>query len=87
MFGLYANEALTHVEKEEMDRLVLATEGQVPPALSELFKDVSLGATFSSLADCLKKTFLVAPTSLLSCCIHNVNPIYERFLYNMTFYG
>lgn len=41
LFGLYANEALTHVQKEEMDRLVLATEGQVPQALSDLFKDVS----------------------------------------------
>ena len=41
LFGLYANEALTHVQKEEMDRLVLATEGQVPQALSFLFKDVS----------------------------------------------
>ena len=41
MFGLYANEALTHVQKEEMDRIVLATERQVPQALSQLFLDVS----------------------------------------------
>ncbi|XP_074640674.1 ubiquitin carboxyl-terminal hydrolase 32-like [Tubulanus polymorphus] len=39
IFALYANESLTHVQKEELDNLVLITEGQVPTALSVLFKD------------------------------------------------
>ena len=43
IFGLYANESLSHVQKEQMDALVLATEGQVPQELSDLFRDVSMG--------------------------------------------
>ncbi|XP_064618756.1 ubiquitin carboxyl-terminal hydrolase 32-like [Lineus longissimus] len=39
IFGFYAYESLPFVSKSEMDRLVLATEGQVPAALSELFLD------------------------------------------------
>ena len=33
IFGLYANESLQYVQKEELDALVLATEGHVPPEL------------------------------------------------------
>ena len=40
LFGVYANQALTHVQKEEMDSLVLATEGQAPQELSDLFREV-----------------------------------------------
>ncbi len=42
LFGVYANEALTHVQKEEMDSLVLSTEGQAPQELSDLFREVSI---------------------------------------------
>jgi hypothetical protein len=45
IFGFYAYESLPFVNKSEMDRLVLATEGQVPAALSELFLDVSTGTS------------------------------------------
>ncbi|CAH1801921.1 unnamed protein product [Owenia fusiformis] len=38
IYALYANsESLSHVQKVEMDNLVLETEGQVPHALSQLF--------------------------------------------------
>ncbi|KAI0214878.1 Ubiquitin carboxyl-terminal hydrolase 32 [Lamellibrachia satsuma] len=39
LFGLYANEHLCSIEKHEMDAFILATDGQVPQSLSELFRE------------------------------------------------
>ena len=42
LFGLYANENLSSIsiEKHEMDAFILATDGQVPQSLSDLFREV-----------------------------------------------
>ena len=37
---MYADESYSYVQKDEMDRRVLETEGQVSPALSSLFREV-----------------------------------------------
>lgn len=37
IFGMYADDTFSYVQKDEMDRKILATEEQVPPSLSELF--------------------------------------------------
>ncbi|XP_041349176.1 ubiquitin carboxyl-terminal hydrolase 32-like [Gigantopelta aegis] len=39
IFGMYADESYSYVQKDEMDRRVLETEGQVSPALSTLFRE------------------------------------------------
>ncbi|KAK7480047.1 hypothetical protein BaRGS_00028684 [Batillaria attramentaria] len=39
IFGMYADESYSYVQKDEMDRKVLETEGHVSPALSNLFKE------------------------------------------------
>ncbi|KAK2185909.1 hypothetical protein NP493_217g02044 [Ridgeia piscesae] len=41
LFGLYANENLSSIsiEKHEMDAFILATDGQVPQSLSDLFRE------------------------------------------------
>ena len=51
IFGLYANESLQYVQKEELDALVLATEGHVPPELSDLFRDVSHSFSLAQMLD------------------------------------
>ena len=40
LFGMYADDSYSYVQKEEMDRLVLESEGQVSSALSDLFQEV-----------------------------------------------
>lgn len=40
IFGMYADESYSYVQKDEMDRKVLETEGHVSPALSSLFREV-----------------------------------------------
>ena len=47
IFGLYADETYSYVEKQRMDALVLATEGCVSDTLSLLFMNVRL--TFTTL--------------------------------------
>ncbi|XP_021349870.1 ubiquitin carboxyl-terminal hydrolase 32-like isoform X2 [Mizuhopecten yessoensis] len=37
IFGMYADESYTYVQKDDMDRRILETEGQVSTALSDLF--------------------------------------------------
>lgn len=37
---MYADESYSYVQKDEMDRKVLETEGHVSPALSSLFREV-----------------------------------------------
>lgn len=39
LFGMYADESFSYIQKEEMDRRILETEQQVSQALSELFKE------------------------------------------------
>ncbi|XP_062601497.1 ubiquitin carboxyl-terminal hydrolase 32-like isoform X2 [Saccostrea cucullata] len=39
LFGMYADDSYSFVQKEEMDRLVLESEGQVSNALSDLFSE------------------------------------------------
>ncbi|CAI9715032.1 ubiquitin carboxyl-terminal hydrolase 32-like [Octopus vulgaris] len=39
LFGMYADEAFSYIQKEEMDRRILETEQQVSQSLSELFKE------------------------------------------------
>ena len=41
IFGMYADDTYSFVQKDEMDRRVLETEGQVSSSLSSLFHDVS----------------------------------------------
>lgn len=48
LFGMYADESFSYIQKEEMDRRILETEQQVSQALSELFKEVNI-ASFSVL--------------------------------------
>lgn len=38
---MYADDSYSYVQKEEMDRLVLESEGQISVALSDLFQEVS----------------------------------------------
>lgn len=40
IFGMYADESYSYVQKDEMDRKVLETEGHVSPALCDLFREV-----------------------------------------------
>lgn len=40
LFGMYADETFSYIQKEEMDRRILETEQQVSQSLSELFKEV-----------------------------------------------
>lgn len=40
IFGMYADDSYSNVLKEEMDRRILETEGQVSHAVSELFSEV-----------------------------------------------
>jgi hypothetical protein len=42
LFGMYADDSYSYVQKEEMDKLVLDSEGQVSNALSDLFLEVNL---------------------------------------------
>lgn len=37
---MYADDSYTMVQKDEMDRRIIETEGQVSNAVSELFSDV-----------------------------------------------
>lgn len=37
IFGIYANESFSHINKTEMDELILQTEGTVPQDLADLF--------------------------------------------------
>lgn len=37
---MYADDSYSYVQKDEMDRLVLESEGQVSSALSDLFQEV-----------------------------------------------
>ncbi|XP_071094049.1 ubiquitin carboxyl-terminal hydrolase 32-like isoform X1 [Haliotis cracherodii] len=39
IFGMYADESYSFVQKDEMDRRILETEGQVSTALSSLFRE------------------------------------------------
>ncbi|XP_071178506.1 ubiquitin carboxyl-terminal hydrolase 32-like [Mytilus edulis] len=39
IFGMYADDSYTMVQKDEMDRRIIETEGQVSHAVSELFSD------------------------------------------------
>lgn len=39
LFGMYADDSYSYVQKEEMDRLVLESEGQISVALSDLFQE------------------------------------------------
>lgn len=41
LFGMYADDSYSYVQKEEMDRLVLESEGQISVALSDLFQEVN----------------------------------------------
>lgn len=38
---MYADDSYSYVQKEEMDRLVLESEGQISVALSDLFQEVN----------------------------------------------
>lgn len=40
IFGIYANESFSHINKTEMDELILQTEGTVPQDLADLFLQV-----------------------------------------------
>ncbi len=40
LFGIYAHESLMYIQKEEMDQLILASEGQPPQCVSQLFLEV-----------------------------------------------
>lgn len=42
LFGMYADDSYSYVQKEEMDRLVLESEGQISVALSDLFQEVKI---------------------------------------------
>lgn len=42
IFGMYADESYSYIQKDEMDHRVLDTEGHVSPALSDLFREVML---------------------------------------------
>lgn len=39
---MYADDSYSYVQKEEMDRLVLESEGQISVALSDLFQEVKI---------------------------------------------
>ncbi|XP_059179325.1 ubiquitin carboxyl-terminal hydrolase 32-like isoform X2 [Physella acuta] len=39
IFAMYCDDSCTYVQKDEMDKRVIETEGQVSPALSNLFKE------------------------------------------------
>lgn len=39
IFGMYADESYSYVQKDEMDRKVLESEGHVSPALCDLFRE------------------------------------------------
>lgn len=45
LFGMYADDSYSYVQKEEMDRLVLESEGQISVALSDLFQEVKIKET------------------------------------------
>ena len=40
IFGMYADDSYSFVQKDEMDRCIIETEGQVSHAVSELFLEV-----------------------------------------------
>ena len=40
IFGVYANENFTNINKVDMDELILQTEGVVPLDLADLFREV-----------------------------------------------
>lgn len=42
---MYADDSYSYVQKEEMDRLVLESEGQISVALSDLFQEVKIKET------------------------------------------
>lgn len=39
---MYADDSYSYVQKEEMDRLVLESEGKISVALSDLFQEVKI---------------------------------------------
>jgi len=41
IFGMYADESFTSIQRDDMDRKIVATEEQVPAALAELFSQVT----------------------------------------------
>ncbi|KAJ8312385.1 hypothetical protein KUTeg_009758 [Tegillarca granosa] len=49
VFGMYSDDTYSYVQKDEMDRKVLETEGQVSGALSTLFADVMEETDISEL--------------------------------------
>ena len=40
IYGMYADDSFSVIQKDDMDRKILATEEQVPNSLSELFAEV-----------------------------------------------
>jgi len=42
IFGMYADDSFSVIQKDDMDRKIIATEEQVPPSLSQLFADVRI---------------------------------------------
>ena len=41
IFGMFADETFSYVQKDDMDRKIVAIEDQIPHALSDLFLEVS----------------------------------------------
>lgn len=46
LFGMYADDSYSYVQKDEMDKLVLDSEGQISSALSDLFLEVNPDSRF-----------------------------------------
>lgn len=46
---MYADDSYSYVQKEEMDRLVLESEGQISVALSDLFQEVNAKKLYQNL--------------------------------------
>ena len=40
VFGMFADESFSYVQKDDMDRKIVGIEEQIPPALSQLFLEV-----------------------------------------------
>ena len=48
IFGMFADETFSYVQKDDMDRKIVAIEDQIPHALSDLFLEVSKTWSFTS---------------------------------------
>ncbi|XP_005089176.1 ubiquitin carboxyl-terminal hydrolase 32 [Aplysia californica] len=85
IFGMYCDDSCTYVQKDEMDRRVLETEGQVSPALSSLFKvsdqvsydQFSMWLKLHPDATIISKWLLIEPLRLSLSGDHDTPTFYQ----------